>query len=163
MAVAGVSALVGAVTAACSVFVTTTELAAVAAAHSVDPDRWWTEFSAVLDRIGPRFHRYEPLRHAGELMAGMVSGLDRKNCWTIAEHRGDVTPDGLQHLLSRAKWDADGCVMICVTTSLTRLATRARYWFLMRQGMSRRACTRSVCSASTPARQAVSRTLRSRC
>ena len=89
-------------------FVKTTELAAVAAAHSVDPDRWWTEFSAVLDRIGPRFHRYEPLRHAGELMAGMVSGLDRKNCWTIAEHRGDVTPDGLQHLLSRAKWDADG-------------------------------------------------------
>lgn len=40
-------------------------------------------------------------------MAGMVSGLDRKNCWTIAEHRGAVTPDGLQHLLARAKWDAD--------------------------------------------------------
>jgi SRSO17 transposase len=83
-------------------------LAAVAAAHSVDPDRWWTEFSAVIDRIAPRFARYEPLRHAAELMLGMVSGLDRKNCWTIAEHRGDATPDGLQHLLSRAKWDADG-------------------------------------------------------
>ena len=40
-------------------------------------------------------------------MLGMVSGLDRKNCWTIAEHRGDRSPDGLQHLLSRAKWDAD--------------------------------------------------------
>ncbi|MEO6885306.1 MAG: IS701 family transposase [Jatrophihabitantaceae bacterium] len=40
-------------------------------------------------------------------MLGMLSGLDRKNCWTIAEHRGDVSPDGLQHLLSRAKWDAD--------------------------------------------------------
>ena len=37
----------------------------------------------------------------------MVSGLDRKNCWTIAEHRGDTSPDGLQHLLSRAKWDAE--------------------------------------------------------
>ena len=61
----------------------------------------------MIDRIAPRFCRYEPLRHAGELMAGMVSGLDRKNCWTIAEHRGDATPDGLQHLLSRAKWDAD--------------------------------------------------------
>jgi SRSO17 transposase len=62
----------------------------------------------VIDRIAPRFARYEPLRHAAELMAGMVSGLDRKNCWTIAEHRGDATPDGLQHLLSRAKWDVDG-------------------------------------------------------
>ena len=37
----------------------------------------------------------------------MVSGLDRKNCWTIAEHRGAVSPDGLQHLLARASWDAD--------------------------------------------------------
>jgi hypothetical protein len=88
--------------------VKTREYAAVAAAHSVDPDRWWTEFSAVIDRIAPRFARYEPLRHASELILGMVSGLDRKNCWTIAEHRGDATPDGLQHLLSRAKWDADG-------------------------------------------------------
>jgi SRSO17 transposase len=61
----------------------------------------------VIDRIAPRFARYEPLRHAAELMAGMVSGLDRKNCWTVAEHRGDATPDGLQHLLSRAKWDAE--------------------------------------------------------
>ena len=25
----------------------------------------------------------------------------------LAEHRGDVTHDGLQHLLSRARWDAD--------------------------------------------------------
>jgi SRSO17 transposase len=87
--------------------VNTSEYAAVAAAHSVDPDRWQAEFSAVLDRIAPRFARYEPLRHAGELMAGMVSGLDRKNCWTIAEHRGAITPDGLQHLLARASWDAD--------------------------------------------------------
>jgi SRSO17 transposase len=89
------------------VFVKTTEVAAVAAAHSVDPDRWQTEFSAVIDRIAPRFARYEPLRHAAELMAGMVSGLDRKNCWTIAEHRGAATPDGLQHLLARASWDAE--------------------------------------------------------
>ena len=61
----------------------------------------------MIDWIAPRFARYEPLRHAGELMAGMVSGLDRKNCWTIAEHRGATTPDGLQHLLGRASWDAD--------------------------------------------------------
>ena len=82
--------------------------AAAAAVHSVDPNRWSTEFSAVIDRIASRFARYEPVRHAAALMAGMVSGLDRKNCWTISEHRGAATPDGLQHLLSRAKWDADG-------------------------------------------------------
>ena len=60
-----------------------------------------------MDRIESRFARYEPLRHAGALMAGMASGLDRKNCWTIAEHRGAETPDGLQHLLARASWDAE--------------------------------------------------------
>ena len=61
----------------------------------------------MINRIAPRFSRYEPLRHAAGLMLGMISGLDRKNCWTIAEHRGDRSPDGLQHLLSRAKWDAE--------------------------------------------------------
>jgi len=81
--------------------------AAVAAAHSVDPVRWQRAFSAVLDTIESRFARYEPLRHAAGLMLGMLSGLERKNCWTIAEHRGDLTPDGLQHLLARARWDAD--------------------------------------------------------
>ena len=54
-------------------FVKTIELAAATAVHSVDPDRWWTEYSAMLDRIAPRFARYEPLRHAGELILGMVS------------------------------------------------------------------------------------------
>ena len=83
------------------------ENAAVAAAHSVDPDRWWTAFGAVMDRIAPQFTRHEPLRHAAGLMLGMLSGLDRKNCWTIAEHRGQITPDGLQHLLARAVWNAD--------------------------------------------------------
>jgi len=83
------------------------QLAAVAAAHSVDPDRWQAGFGEVLDRIAPRFARYEPLRHAAALMSGLLSGLDRKNCWTIAEHRGHTTPDALQHLLARAVWDAD--------------------------------------------------------
>jgi hypothetical protein len=58
--------------------------AAVAAAHSVDARRWKIAFGAVIDRIAPRFTRYEPVRHAAGLMLGMLSGLDRKNCWTIA-------------------------------------------------------------------------------
>jgi len=68
------------------------ELVAKAAVDSVDPDRWWDEFGALQDRIRPRFARYEPARHAGGLMHGLLSGLDRKNCWTIAEQRGDVSP-----------------------------------------------------------------------
>lgn len=33
-----------------------------------------------------RFTRDEPLRHVTGLVLGLLSGLDRKNCWTIAEH-----------------------------------------------------------------------------
>jgi SRSO17 transposase len=39
---------------------------------------------------------------------GLLAELPRKNCWTIAEHAGDPSPDGMQHLLARAKWDAGG-------------------------------------------------------
>jgi SRSO17 transposase len=39
---------------------------------------------------------------------GLLADLPRKNCWTIAEHAGDTTPDGMQHLLARARWDTDG-------------------------------------------------------
>jgi SRSO17 transposase len=39
---------------------------------------------------------------------GLLAGLPRANCWTLAEHAGDSTPDGMQHLLSRAVWDHDG-------------------------------------------------------
>jgi hypothetical protein len=31
----------------------------------------------------------------------------RKNCWALAEHAGDRTPDGMRHLLARAVWDQD--------------------------------------------------------
>ena len=41
-------------------------------------------------------------------MVGLLADLPRKNCWTIAEHAGDASPDGMQHLLARAVWDHDG-------------------------------------------------------
>jgi len=61
-----------------------------------------------MTRAGARFRRVEPRRRARALVVGLLAGLPRKNCWTIAEHAGDDTPDGMQHLLARAKWDADG-------------------------------------------------------
>ncbi|MER5986713.1 transposase [Streptomyces sp. NPDC001787] len=39
--------------------------------------------------------------------ARLLSDLPRKDCWTIAERAGESTPDGMQHLLGRAEWDAD--------------------------------------------------------
>jgi SRSO17 transposase len=61
-----------------------------------------------MDRIAGRFGRVEPRRRARQLVLGLLSDLPRKNCWTIAEHVGDRSPDGLQHLLAEACWDHDG-------------------------------------------------------
>jgi SRSO17 transposase len=84
-----------------------TEDHAVAAGHSVDPARWQEAFDGLMSRIAGRFARVEPRRRARQLMLGLLSDLPRKNCWTIAEWAGESTPDGMQHLLGRAKWDAD--------------------------------------------------------
>jgi SRSO17 transposase len=59
-------------------------------------------------RVGSRFLRVEPRRRARAFVLGLLAELPRKNCWTIAEYAGDATPDGMQHLLARARWDADG-------------------------------------------------------
>jgi hypothetical protein len=84
-----------------------TEDPAVAAGHSVDPPRWQDAFEGLMNRIAGRFVRVEPRRRVGRLVLGLLSDLPRKNCWTIAEWAGESTPDGMQHLLSRARWDAD--------------------------------------------------------
>jgi SRSO17 transposase len=60
-----------------------------------------------MGRIAGRFARVEPRRRARAFVLGLLSGLRRKNCWTIAEQAGDATPDGMQHLLAAARWDAD--------------------------------------------------------
>jgi SRSO17 transposase len=80
----------------------------MAAGHSVDPARWQVLFDDVMARVAGRFGRVESRRRARAMVWGLLAGLPRKNCWTIAEHAGDAAPDGMQYLLGRARWDADG-------------------------------------------------------
>ena len=65
-------------------------------------------FDELMGWIAGRFGRVEPRRRARAFVLGLLAGLPRKNCWTIAEHAGDSSPGGMQHLLGRARWDADG-------------------------------------------------------
>ncbi|WP_435862553.1 IS701 family transposase [Streptomyces phaeochromogenes] len=60
-----------------------------------------------MSRIAGRFTRVESRCRARKLVLGLLSDLPRKNYWTIAERAGDRTPDGMQHPLGPAKWDAD--------------------------------------------------------
>lgn len=68
---------------------------------------WADEVEAVAERIGRRFARSEPRRRAVGYVRGLLSDAERKNGWQVAEHLGEATPDGVQHLLARADWDAD--------------------------------------------------------
>jgi SRSO17 transposase len=60
------------------------------------------------ERVAGRFGRAEPRARVREYVSGLVTGLERKNGWTLAEWAGEVSPDGMQRLLRRADWDVDG-------------------------------------------------------
>jgi SRSO17 transposase len=68
---------------------------------------WAGELTAVADRIGRHFARSEPRQRAAGYIRGLLGNAERKNGWQLAEYLGDPTPDGVQHLLARAGWDAD--------------------------------------------------------
>jgi SRSO17 transposase len=59
-------------------------------------------------RIGGRFGRVEPRLRALAYLRGLLSQVERKNSWWLAEQAGEQTPDGMQRLLSGSGWDADG-------------------------------------------------------
>jgi SRSO17 transposase len=60
-----------------------------------------------MGRVAGRFVRVEPRRAARDYVAGLLSGLERKNCWWLAEQAGHASPDALQRLLRTARWDAE--------------------------------------------------------
>lgn len=74
----------------------------------VGPAGWSAGVDELLERIAGRFGRIECRRRIRGFLLALLGDLPRQNCWTIAEHAGDATPDGMQHLLSRAVWDTDG-------------------------------------------------------
>jgi SRSO17 transposase len=80
----------------------------MAAGLSVDLDRWRCEFDELMLRVGGRFARVEPRRRMAAFVAGLLAGLPRVNCWSIAEHAGEDGPRGMQRLLSAAVWDEAG-------------------------------------------------------
>ena len=69
--------------------------------------RWARGIAGVHGCIAERFHRSEPRRPALEYLKGLLSPVERKNGWPLAEPAGDATPDGVQRLLSSYVWDAD--------------------------------------------------------
>ena len=69
--------------------------------------RWAQGIEQVHERIAGRFWRPEPRRRALDYLKGLLSRVERKNGWQLAEQAGDATPDGVQRLLYNHRWDVD--------------------------------------------------------
>ncbi len=87
-----------------------------------DLHTWAAELDAVVATLAPRFERAEPRKRVVAYLTGLLSNAERKNGWQLAELAGEVTPDGMQRLLSTAHWDADAVRDDLVTYILEHLA-----------------------------------------
>jgi SRSO17 transposase len=72
------------------------------------PLDWWrVGFKDMFALVAGRFAQAVSRRRARLYLLGLLSGVERKNSWAIAEQAGDLTPDGMQRLLNFYSWDAD--------------------------------------------------------
>ncbi len=69
--------------------------------------RWAGCLDDVHVRIAGRFARSEQRQRVRRYLQGLLSPMERKNGWQLAEAAGEANPYGYQELLSRAEWDAD--------------------------------------------------------
>src|SRR5260370_3968994 len=67
---------------------------------------WGQEFRQLDRRLRAHFVGSEPRERAMAYLKGLLSEIPRKNGWQLAEQAGELTPDGMQRLLSTAHWDA---------------------------------------------------------
>lgn len=69
---------------------------------------WSASFEAFLGRFAGRFPRVESRRRMRWYVKGLLSEVERKNGWTLAEAAGDAGPESMQRLLNFYAWDTDG-------------------------------------------------------
>lgn len=77
------------------------------ASIATDVVQWSTALTQLHARLAPHFARPEPRRRALAYLQGLLSSIERKNGWQLAEHAREATPYGMQRLLVGSVWDAD--------------------------------------------------------
>ena len=103
--------------------------------------RWAEGIDAGTGCIAGRFRRPEPRRRALDYLKGLLSPVERKNGWQLAERAGG-TPDRVQRLLYNYRWDAD-LVRDDLKTYVTRhWPTLAQFWRWTRPDSSRKGTRR---------------------
>jgi SRSO17 transposase len=70
-------------------------------------ETWLTELEDLFAYVGHRFGRREMQERALDYLIGLLSPVERKNGWQLAEAAAHRSPYSVQHLLDRAHWDCD--------------------------------------------------------
>jgi SRSO17 transposase len=73
----------------------------------VEVTSWTAGWDEIQERIGLRFARSEQRQRVRRYVDGLLSPVERKNGWQLAEQAGERRPYGMQRLLASAKWNAD--------------------------------------------------------
>ena len=68
---------------------------------------WESELGLLKEWLAPVFGRREVKETAGSFVDGLLSGIERKTGWLMAEHAGAARPYRMQSLLGRSSWDAE--------------------------------------------------------
>jgi SRSO17 transposase len=68
---------------------------------------WKRELLRAHGLIAELFARSEPRARSLAYLQGLLSDCERKNGWQLSEWMGEASPYAVQHLLGRARWDAD--------------------------------------------------------
>ena len=122
--------------------------------------RWSEGIERVHACIAGRFRRPEPRRRALDYLKGLLSPVERKNGWQLAERAGDDTPYGVQRLLSTCRWDADLVRDDLRGYVMEHLGGADGVLVVDETGFLKKGNKSVGCSGSTAARRGGSRTLR---
>ncbi|MER9335311.1 IS701 family transposase [Mesorhizobium sp. M0293] len=68
---------------------------------------WEQELTALKARVGRVLPRRELRETGADFLDGLLSGIERKTAWLMAEQSGAERPYRMQSLLGRSHWDAD--------------------------------------------------------
>lgn len=117
-------------------------------------DRAGRELEGLLERAGDYFARIEPRLQAKKYVRACMSGLEKRNGWSISEYVGDANPNKTQRLLSKAVWAEDAFmheIRRYVVAGLDTVATRRslRILTLDETGQEKKETRRPVASVST--------------
>ena len=115
--------------------------------------RWAEGIEGVHECIAGRFRRPEPRKRALDYLRGLLSPVERKNGWQLAEQAGDATPDGVQRPLYNYQWDADLVRDDLKTYVIGHLADAAAILVVNETGFLKKGTSRLGYSVSTAARR----------